>query len=165
MEAEARVFCASGESLKSNEHIRGAVTHAHHNTIENRAHHDMPEGREARGSPPIPADDLASQRSVCSTAPHSLEQRNGVVLEQIRKVHEELGSVRTVDVPVIARCEGHSHLLHHADHAILLQHGGAVGVDEATPTAMMVPCPGGRMETKSETPNMPRLEMVKVPVL
>ena len=26
-------------------------------------------------------------------------------------------------MPVIARCEGHSHLLHHADHAILLQHG------------------------------------------
>ena len=43
----------------------------------------------------------------------------------------------------------------------------AVGVDEATPTAMMAPCPGGRMETNSETPNMPRLEMqmVKVPVL
>ena len=38
----------------------------------------------------------------------------------------------------------------------------AVGVDAAT--ARMAPWPGGRIETNDETPNMPRLEMVKVPV-
>jgi hypothetical protein len=37
----------------------------------------------------------------------------------------------------------------------------AVGVDAAT--ARMAPVFGGRMETKVETPNIPRLEMVKVP--
>ena len=36
-----------------------------------------------------------------------------------------------------------------------------VGVEAAT--AMMAPVPGGRMETKLLTPNMPRLETVKVP--
>ena len=29
---------------------------------------------------------------------------------------------------------------------------------------MMAPWPGGRIETKLETPNMPRFEIVKVPV-
>lgn len=37
----------------------------------------------------------------------------------------------------------------------------AVGVEAAT--ARMAPVFGGRMDTKVETPNMPRLEMVKVP--
>ena len=37
----------------------------------------------------------------------------------------------------------------------------AVGVEAAT--AMIAPWPGGRIETNEETPNMPRLEMVKVP--
>ena len=39
----------------------------------------------------------------------------------------------------------------------------ATRVSTAAPTAMMAPWPGGRMASKRSTPNMPRVDKVKVP--
>jgi len=54
--------------------------------------------------------------------PCSHEQRHGVILEQIGQVDKELCGIGAIYDAVIAR-ERHRHLLHHADHAVLLEHG------------------------------------------
>ena len=78
--------------------------------------------------------------------PYSHEQRHGVILEQIGQVDKELCGIGAIYDAVIARERHlvfglgfglalglglglglgwrHRHLLHHADHAVLLEHGG-----------------------------------------